>query len=431
MISDEFTIVDADLAKDSEEYQKFYAEDAAPAPSQPGGAPAGAAPLGPGSALPSFPTGFTLPARFTSFSAPFYTIEFWQSLFDVDAADVVSRIRAVFLLLPPPYLLPPNRAQLSDPEAPPLASMTANVQMDTAVDEDDTAALYSDPHAAYNHPWAQTLGLSGAPVSVGYPDLYGPTWIGATIGVLLAIVPHATLIGPQPSASAATPSDPPLVAYVRASEEAKFVLSFGSIWVVYVFNLLAAVGVWATLRWRGHGGLPGTGVVALACLFGYSFVPYVFALITFLLVGLWPLQMSAMAVATGLAALNPILALRNGQVGNLKLNDPYLCDVRHFPWCIMGCTWVYPILRGVVYLPHITSDDLSRNAAAVYCFQHHCLDLLLGGAWVGTRSLHALPWRPPRRRSPPYSHGERCAVGTLPRNIRGHLLVLTMRSVYR
>lgn len=196
-----------------------------PTPSAQYSAPGGSAPTAGG--VPSF--GPSMPSStFPDLHAagPVYSLGFWQSLFDVDALDVRSRIcSAVLPFHPPDYLAGKGYGY---------------------------KAL------------GQTLGETTVPHPVNRnPDLYGPLWIGTTLCLVIVVMSHTlqTLrcLGDQTANQSKLCNQSWITPLALACT------------IVFSFEFLVPVGLWVVMKWKD---VP-LGLMELLCLYGYSFCAFI------------------------------------------------------------------------------------------------------------------------------------------------------------
>ena len=220
----------------------------------------------------------------------FWTTPFWQQFFNVDTADVRSRIIS--------SLWPKNTPQY-------LAGKGYSY-----------AALASSPVAMHDGE-----GAEAAPANPD-PDLYGPLWICSTLWVIMAVVAQLTreLKCPKESKDISCTS----------SWFAPVAVAAG---VIFSYQVFVPFGLWLIMKWKDVQ----VGLVETVCLYGYSFFVFIpAALICIVPLGI--VQWLAMLVAFALSTTHIVYNLSG--VWKQTLDPKWFmivcasCVVLHFILCV-------------------------------------------------------------------------------------------------
>eukprot|EP01013_Petalomonas_cantuscygni_P004437 TRINITY_DN1479_c0_g5_i1.p1 TRINITY_DN1479_c0_g5~~TRINITY_DN1479_c0_g5_i1.p1 ORF type:complete len:467 (-),score=84.65 TRINITY_DN1479_c0_g5_i1:331-1617(-) len=309
------------------------------------GAPAGASPSAPGNfGIPGL--GFVQNAA-SGGTARFWTVAFYQPYFDLDVADVVARVRASFTLSPPDYLSTAAFYHASVGTGTALEDDNQPLDVEGVESNGNGASAGAEGPLSLAYWGLADCGSRGRRTAVGVPDMYGPVWLAATLWVVVAVSSHlsssiaaafvttastgtsSSVAVAQPALGSSTVGGSPIPDSERwkgngnggvVGGQGPFVIAVSALSTVCAYYL-GAVALWAVLKWRGHGGVPGSGLLEAVSLTGYSLAAYIPAALL-CWVPVTTVRFVLLMAAAALAAATPVMCLRRGMIANLAVADP-------------------------------------------------------------------------------------------------------------
>uniref|UniRef100_A0A7S4GC81 Protein YIPF n=1 Tax=Eutreptiella gymnastica TaxID=73025 RepID=A0A7S4GC81_9EUGL len=294
------------------------------APPYPSGAPSGGAPMTPPiPQAPSQPPQQTEAPRsihqVVESTRAFWTIQFWQQFFDVDAIDVQSRITSsLWPFKPPQYLEAKNFSYAAFTADPEVVGRTPDI----------VASPADSPSG--EQPRTNTNA-----------DLYGPTWIACTLWLMIAVVAQLTREFNCEKGSTDKACQSGWMGPVVAAAG-----------VIFGYQLAVPFVLWLGMKWKD---VP-VSLVDTICLYGYSL--FVFIPTSLICLVPWSIvQWLAMLIAFIISVSNIVFNL-------FGIWKRHLVS-KWFSIVLFGCIFLHFVLCASFKLQFFTSLTHHKKAADI------------------------------------------------------------------